>query len=68
MIILNQGFKYIKILIINHSKLFIFHFEISGKFDNDEHPLNIELKLVTLFVFHFEISGKLDNDEHPLNI
>ena len=46
----------------------VFHFEISGKDDNDEHPINIKLTLVTLIVFHFEISGKDDNDEHPLNI
>ena len=45
--------------------LLIFHFEISGKYDNDEQPQNILLKLVTLFVFQFEISGKEDNDEHP---
>ena len=48
--------------------LLVFHFEISGKDDNDEHPINILLILVTLLVFHFEISGKDDNDEHLLNI
>ena len=47
--------------------LIAFHFEISGKDDNDEHPLNKQLISVTLIVFLFEISGKDDNDEHPLN-
>ena len=44
--------------------LLIFHFEISGKDSNDEHPSNKYDKLVTLFVFHFEISGNDFNDEH----
>ncbi len=48
--------------------LFVFHLEISGKDDNDEHCSNIELILFILFVFHLEISGKEDNDEHSLNI
>ena len=41
---------------------------MSGKNDNEEHPLNIQLILVTLLVFHFDISGKDINDEQPLNI
>ena len=45
--------------------LFIFHFDISGKYDKDEHPLNKLLISVTLFIFHFDISGKDDKDEHP---
>ena len=44
--------------------LFIFHFEISGKDDKEEHPENKPFISVTLFVFHFEISGKYDKDEH----
>ena len=46
----------------------MFHFEISGKKDNDEHPENISVILITLFVFHFEISGKEVNDEQLKNI
>ena len=42
----------------------VFHFEISGNDDNDEHPLNIRLILLTLEVFHFDISCNDDNDEH----
>ena len=45
--------------------LLVFHFEISGKDDNDEHSRNIPLIQITLEVFHFEISGKDFNDEHP---
>ena len=48
--------------------LLVFHFEISGKDNNDSHPLNKELISITLFVFQFEISGKDDNDLHQLNI
>ena len=40
----------------------IFHFEISGKDDNELHLLNIKFILVTLEIFHFEISGKDDNE------
>ena len=36
--------------------------------DNEEHPSNIPLKLVSLWVFHLEISGKDNNDEQPQNI
>ena len=46
----------------------IFHFEISGNDDNDEHPQNIKLMLSTFEIFHFEISGNDNNDEHPQNI
>ena len=48
--------------------LLVFHLEISGKDDNDEHPTNIPVISVTLLVFHFEISGKDDNDEHSPKI
>ena len=47
--------------------LVVFHFDISGKDINDEHPLNIPLKLVLIFVFHLEISGKDISDVHSLN-
>ena len=43
--------------------LIIFHFEISGKDNNDEHPINISLISLTLTIFHSEISGKGDNDK-----
>jgi len=46
----------------------VFHFDISGKDINDEHPVNINSILVTLDVFHFDISGKDINDEHLENI
>ena len=46
----------------------MFHSEISGKDNNDEHPQKIQLKSVTLLVFHFEISGNDNYDEHPSNI
>ena len=50
-------------------RLLVFHFEISGKDDNDEHPLKKQtIFLKTLLVFHFEISGKDINDEHLSNI
>ena len=42
----------------------IFHFEISGKDDNELHSQNIKFILVTLEIFHFEISGKDDNELH----
>ena len=43
------------------------HFEMSGKVDNNEHPSNIPIILVTFEVFHFEISGRDDKDEQPEN-
>ena len=43
----------------------VFHFEISGKDDNDEYSLNILLIFVTLEVFHFEISGEMEENLHP---
>ena len=42
----------------------VFHFEISGKEDNELHPLNILDIFLTSDVFHFEISGKEDNELH----
>ena len=48
--------------------LLIFHFEISGKDDNDEQKTNIQLILIIFLVFHFEISGNDDNDKQPANI
>ena len=42
----------------------LFYFEISGKNNNEEHSLNIELISITLLIFHFEISGKDNKDEH----
>ena len=42
----------------------VFHFEISSKVNNDEHPQNIKFILVTFDVFHFEISGTVNNDEY----
>ena len=45
--------------------LIVFHLEISGKDDNDEHPENILLISLTLTVFHLEISSKDDKYEHP---
>jgi len=48
--------------------LLIFHFEISGKDDNDTHPLNISPLLIIFLIFHFEIFGKDDNDLHSKNI
>ena len=39
----------------------IFHFEISGKHDNELKQSNISVILVALLLFHFEISGKNDN-------
>ena len=44
--------------------LFVFHFDISGKDNKDEHPENKLFIYITLFVFHFDISGKDDKDEH----
>ena len=43
----------------------MFHFEISGNDNNDEHPQNIALISLALDIFHFEISGNDNNDEHP---
>ena len=46
----------------------VFHLEISGNDDNEEHPENIYHIFVILDVFHLEISGNDNNDEHPENI
>jgi len=48
--------------------IIVFHFEISGKDDNDEHLQNNQFIFLTLLVFHLEISGKDNNDEHLENI
>jgi len=45
--------------------LFVIHFDISGKNDNDIQLPNKPSIFVTLFVFHFDISGNDNNDEHP---
>ena len=45
--------------------LLVFHFEISGKDFNDEHPENNPSIDLTFSVFHFEISGKDFKDEQP---
>ena len=42
----------------------VFHFDISGKYNKDEHPKNNPFISSTLLVFHFDISGKDINDEH----
>jgi len=47
--------------------LFAFHFEISGKDDNDEKLFNRYFILIRLFEFHFEISGNDDNNEQTEN-
>ena len=44
--------------------LLIFHFDISGNDINEEHPLKISWKLLTLQTFHFDISDNDINDEH----
>ena len=41
----------------------VFHFDISGKDNNNEHPLNIYSILIISDVFHFDISDKDNNDE-----
>ena len=38
--------------------LFVFHFEISGKYFNEEHSEKQCFISFTLFVFQIEISGK----------
>ena len=43
----------------------MFHLDISGKYNNDEHPKNMLLILSILLVFHLDILGKDINDEHP---
>ena len=43
--------------------LLVFHLDISGNEDIDEHSKNNPLKLVTLFVFHLDISGMEVNEE-----
>ena len=45
----------------------MFHFQISGKLDNEEHPSKRKLILTTLLVFHFEISGNFFNELHLEN-
>ena len=45
--------------------LLVFHFEISGKDFNDEHPENNPFIFAICSVFHFEISGKDFKDEQP---
>ena len=39
----------------------VFHLDISGNEDNDEHSENIKLILIALMVFHLDISGSEDN-------
>ena len=46
----------------------VFHFEISGKELNEEHPKNKDCICVTFLVSQFEISGKDDKDWQPANI
>ena len=46
--------------------LIIFHTDISGNNDKEEHLLNILLIFWTLIIFHLDISGKDIRDEHPL--
>ena len=41
-----------------------FHFEMSGRYSNNEHPYNKKLMFSTLFVFQFDISGNFFKDEH----
>ena len=48
--------------------LFVFHFEISGSDNNEEHPLNIPHMSTTFEVFHFEISDNNFSDEQLKNI
>ena len=48
--------------------LLIFHFEISGKDNNDEYLLSKKLISVSLLVFHFERSNKDNNNLHSLII
>ena len=43
---------------LKNSKLFDFHFEISGNKHKDTQFINIADKFPTLDVFYFEISGK----------
>ena len=45
-----------------------FHFDISGKDNNEVQPLNKELIFLMFIVFHFDISGIFNSDVHPLNI
>ena len=47
--------------------LFIFHLEISGKFDKFVQQENIYSILLTFWVSHFDISGKDSKEVHPQN-
>ena len=40
----------------------VFHFDISGKDFNEQHPLNIQLISVTIEVFHSDKSGNDFNE------
>ena len=44
--------------------LLVFHFEISGKYFNEEQFANIPSILITLFKSQLEISGKDNNEKH----
>ena len=44
------------------------HFDISGKFVNDEQPEKIPFIFKTFRVFHLDISGKVVNFVQLLNI
>jgi len=41
---------------------------MSGKFNNDKHPLNIFDISEILIIFHLDISGNFNSDEHASNI
>ena len=56
--------KFMKDSLIPLLMVYVFHLDISDKFDNDEHPENIECIEVTLLVFHLDISNRFDNDVH----
>ena len=55
-------YKNIELILLT---LLVFHFDISGKDDNNLQFSNIEVILLTLLVFHFNISGNDNNYEHP---
>ena len=40
----------------------VFQLDISGKDNNDSHPKNKDLIVVTVLVVHLDISGKDDNN------
>ena len=48
--------------------LVVFHFDTSGKDDNDLHLENKLLILITLFISHFDKSGRDNNDLQLENI